>query len=264
MSLFKLESVTPSGCSPLIDTVLFKKIMNDYMFSNSYIDICFLSTCDESKSYNVNEVLGYCYRRLWETTCLRHHRKSYMICQDNCISFHYVIDVAEALQILDICVPPVLKKNKRAVDLVDNISGICGLLQNLFTDPITASTNISYLNDVCRIKPYDWRPSYSQQRLAVIRTVAYEKKNIAPVLIADSIASNLLSDDDEKQGIVSFTCRLDNRNAVEGLLQCIGDVEVTDILFDKETSDLSVTCYIEGGLTPIQVDSIRETMNAIK
>ena len=258
------RSATCVSCVPFLDALISKNIINDYVFSSSFIDVCFRYTYDPEDKNDLTMV-KYCYRRLWESICLRRKKKSVIICQGNTIYYHILVDFCEVFQLLDICIPPAIKKNNKSIELVNSVKEICNLIDSLMTDPITASTNISYLEDICRLKQFDWKSTCDIRRTELIRRIAYDKRQITPIVIADEVVGNLLDDTDaDRRGIVSFTTKTTTHNGCVNLLQSIGDVEITDVSFNTSSNDITVTCYIEGGLTAIQRDLLLETHDILK
>ena len=113
------------------------------------------------------------------------------------------------------------------------------------------------------MKPFDWKCSYDKRRLVLISKLASAAKEKID-FIADMSMGTLLSNEDNNKSIVTFTCFTDIKESCDKLLKCIGDnVEVTDVGYDKSKKVLSVTCYIEGGLTDDQKSEVLKIRNII-
>lgn len=262
-----LSTITPVTDVPFMDALLSKGQVNDYVFGESFIDVCILSKPITESSI----VVDYCYRRLWESICLRRKKKSFTIYQVNQTYFHFLIDYNEALQFLNICIPSNLRRVENgteiqnAIEFTKNCDNVVDLMEELLTSKETRTTNISYIRDICRMKQFDWKPSYDKRRLSLISKLASMVKTKEPMnFVADMSMGTLLSDDDNKRGIVTFTCFTDIKESCDKLLSCLDDnANVTDVRYDKSKNIISVTCYIEKELTNIQRDEVLKTRGII-
>ena len=261
----KLSTITPVTDVPFMNAFLSKGQINDYVFGESFIDVCV-----QSKPITDSDiVVDYCYRRLWESVCLRRRKKSFTIYQVDQTYFHFLVDYNEALQFLNICVPSNLRRVENGTEIQNVIEftkscdDVVNLMEELLNSKETHTTNIAYIKEICRMKPFDWKCSYDKRRLVLISklaSAAKEKINF----VADMSMGTLLSNEDNNKSIVTFTCFTDIKESCDKLLKCIGDnVEVTDVGYDKSKKVLSVTCYIEGGLTDDQKNEVLKIRNII-
>lgn len=263
----KLTMVVCVTNNEFADAMLKKNILNDYVLNNTFMDVTFHEISNNNERSNA---IKFIYRRLWETVCLRHPKEQYSfnINQGDEAYRHIKISLAEAFNFLDKCIPPVIRKGRKTVEMFDSVEEVAALIESMLTDPITKETNMSYFENVCQLKEFNWNSSCNTKRLDLIKKLMTNKKLPDPRIFGDQIIGNIGENtEDEKTGIVTYSSKLKDILVINQFLSILNNTSVTDICISNATSisisnptsDVMVTCFINGKISYEQFTTVLGT-----
>lgn len=202
----KLNKIECCENHDMVDYMIKKNIMNDYVFNNTFITFTFseplkgIKPDDRKKRFvGAGVARNYLYRLLWETCFIRNSKLSTHKVLEEEIQYSIKCNLSEVINFLESAVPPVLKKGHKIIELMGDINEIVGTCYTLFTEPNTLATNFSYFCDTIQMKPISWISSYQLSRAdAIARCIQNSGESASVVsdltkVIADVVVGNPLS-----------------------------------------------------------------------